>query len=344
MNNNKSQIFFGVALAIVFALSVFVLSPFLITLSLAVIISVLIHPIYKVVKRLLFKNGTAAALVTILLFYALILAPISLLSFQLFKEAQSSYSSLGINNASNVYNFNQIINENLKPIIPNVDIHLETYITNIYSWVISNLGGLFSGTFDIFLKILIITITMFFLLKDSEDIKKNMEDLVPISSKAYEYLVKNIKTTINSVIFGSIVIAVIQGVISGIGFYIFGIPNATLWGTVAVAAAFVPGLGTGALFIPMMIYAFLYEGMFQVIGLLLWAMVFINLIESFLRPTIIHKTVKIHPIFILFSILGGISLFGLAGSVLGPLILSLLFAMIRVYKAKEIPIDKEGKE
>ena len=344
MNNNKSQIFFSVALAVVFALSILVLSPFLITLSLALIISVLIYPVYNKLTRVLFKNRTISSLATILLFFLVILVPVSLLSFQLFKEVQSSYGSLGINDSTNIDSFNQSINQGLKSVFPSIDINIESYIGNIYNWVVSNLGALFSGTFDIFLKILIITIAVFFLLKDSDEIKKNVKDLAPISSQAYDYLIKNMNTTIKSVIFGSILIALIQGIISGIGFAIFGIPNATLWGTVAVVAAFVPGLGTGALFIPMMIYAAVYEGPLQVIGLLLWAMIFINLIESFLRPMIIHKSVNIHPLFILFSILGGISIFGLAGSVLGPLILSLLFAMIRVYKMKEIPIVKESKE
>jgi len=343
MNNNKTtQIFFGVAIGVIAILSVMVLLPFLTTLALAVIFSVLLHPIFKRVTNFFFKSKATGALMTILLSLVLICVPVTFLSFQLFAEAQSAYNSIGIVDSSNVIRINHSIDDSLRSIIPNIDIHIEQYFGDLYSWLISNVGGLFSGTLNIFLKTLIVAISLFFLLKDGESIHKSIKDIIPISGEAYDYLVKSVKKTINSVVFGSILIAIIQGIISGIGFAIFGIPNATLWGTVATAAAFVPGFGVGALFVPMMIYAYLYGSLFQVIGLLLWAMIFINAIESVLRPMIIHRTVNIHPLFILFSILGGISLFGPVGAILGPLILSLLFAMVRVYKMKEISIFKEN--
>ena len=340
--NNKTQIFFGIVLVIIFILSVLVLSPFLTTLALAAILAVLLNPVFKKVTKFFFKNKTAGALMTILISLVVIFVPLTFLSYEVFTETQNAYNSLGIVDTSSVLKIDQSINKSLVSMIPNIDVHIEQYFGDMYSWLISNLGSLFSSTFSIFLKSLIIAISLFFLLKDGESIHKEIKNAIPISGEAYEYLVKSVRTTINSVVFGSILVAVIQGVISGIGFAIFGIPNATLWGVVATAAAFVPGFGVGALFIPMMAYAFLYGTLFQVFGLLLWAMIFINLIESVLRPIVIHKTVDIHPLFILFSILGGISLFGVVGSILGPIILSLLFAMIRVYKMKEISIFKES--
>ncbi len=340
--NNKSQIFFGVALAVILILSILVLSPFLTTLALAVILSVLLNPIFKKVTKFFFKNKSIGALMTILITLVVIFVPLTFLSFQIFAEAQSAYNSLGIVDTSSILKINQSIDKSLKTIIPNIDVHIEQYFGNLYSWLISNLGAFFSGTFNVLIKVLIIAISLFFLLKDGESIHKSVKDMIPISGESYDYLVKSVKTTINSVVFGSILVAIIQGIISGIGFAIFGIPNAILWGTVATAAAFVPGFGVGALFVPMMIYAYLYGSLFEVFGLLLWAMIFINAIESILRPMIIHRTVNIHPLFILFSILGGISLFGAVGAILGPIILSLLFAMVRVYKMKEISIYKKS--
>lgn len=350
MNNNKSQIFFGVALAIIFVLSVLVLSPFLITLSLAVIISILLYPLYNRITKFFWKIKSIGAIVTIVLFYAIILIPVSILSFQIFSEAQgvyNSYTSSDTTNMPSLLGLNESINNNLRAvvpesIVPNIDIHLEKYVGDSSSWLVSNLGALFSGTFDVFLKILIITISLFFLLKDSDKFQSNLRELSPISNDAYDYLAKTIKSSIHFVVFGSLIIAAIQGFVSGIGFLIFGVPNATLWGTVAALASFIPGFGTGAVFIPIIIYAFLYGSMFQAIGLLLWAMIFVNAIDNLLRPVVLQKSINIHPLFVLFSVLGGISFIGPAGFILGPLILSLLFAMIKVYKMKETPISKES--
>jgi predicted PurR-regulated permease PerM len=348
--NNKSQIFFGVALAIMFVLSVMVLSPFLITLSLSIIVSMLLYPLHKRLSKFLWKSNSLGAIATIILFYMVILVPISLISFQIFLEAQgvySSYASSNVLEVSSVSSLNDVINSNLKKIvpesiIPNVDIRLEKYIGGSTSWIASNLGAFFSGTFDVFLKILIMTIAMFFLLKDGEKFQRDIKDLIPVSSDAYDYLAKTIKSSINFVVFGSLIIAAVQGIISGIGFLIFDIPNATLWGTVAALASFIPGFGTGAVFIPIIIYAFLYGTTFQAIGLLLWAVIFVNAVDNLLRPVVMQKSINIHPLFVLFSVLGGISFIGPAGFILGPLILSLLFAMVKVYKMKEISISKES--
>ncbi len=339
MNNFKPQIFFGVSISVLFILSLLILSPFLITLCMALIVSIILNPVCKRIAKVTFGNKSIASIITILLFYVIIFIPVSLISFQLFKEAQEVYTSLDTPSAANVTAINQVINDNLKSIIPNSDVRIEKYIGGFSSWIISNLGNFFTGTFDMFLKILLATIALFFLLKDGEKFKKNIKDLSPISDDAYDYLVKSIETAVKTVVFGSVIIAVVQGVVSGIGMSIFGIPNATLWGTISIIAAFIPGIGTGIVFVPIIIYAFFYGTMFQAIGLLLWALIIVNIIDNLLRPLIMHKSVGIHPLFILFSVLGGISFIGPSGFIIGPLVLSLFFALIRVYKMKEIQIS-----
>jgi predicted PurR-regulated permease PerM len=342
MNSNKSQIFFGVSLTVLFVLSILVLSPFLITLTLAIIASVALNPVYKRITKLSFGNKSIGSIVTILLFYIIIFIPVYFVSAQLIKEAKNMYVSLDTPNASDVVSINNLINDNLKTIIPNSDVHIEKYVGGFSSWVLSNLGSFFTVTFDIFLKILLATIALFFLLKDSEKFRKNIKDLIPISSDTYDNLLASIETAIKSVVFGSIVIAIIQGIVSGIGIAIFGIPNATLLGTIAIIAAFIPGIGTGLVFIPIILYSFFYGTIFNTIGLLLWALIVVNIIDNLLRPAIMHKSVGIHPLFILFSVLGGISFIGPAGFILGPLILSLFVALVRAYKMKDISVSDKN--
>lgn len=337
--NNKPQIFFMVALTIVFVLSILVLSPFIITIVLAIVAAILLNPVYKRLTKLCWKNKTLGSILTVLLFYIVILLPISLISFQLFKEVQTVYTTFSMSDAPTLSSLNQSLNKLIQPINPSANIHLENYIGAVSSWFISHIGAIFSVTFDFFLKVLLATIAMFFLLRDGDKFKTIIKDLNPISSEAHDYLVSSIRTSVNSVVLGSIVIALIQGIVAGIGMAIFGIPNATLWGTATVIASFIPGIGTGLILGPAILYSLFFNSMFQTIGLLLWALIIVNAIDNFLRPAIMHKTINMHPLFILFSILGGISFIGPSGFILGPLILSLLFAMIRVYKLKEISIS-----
>lgn len=343
MNSNKSQIFFGVALSTFFVLSVMVLSPFLITLSLAIIASIILHPLYNRITKICWGNKSVGSLVTIFLFYILIFVPVSFVSFQIFKEAKGLYSSIDTPNASDIVSVNNVINNSLSQIIPNSDIHVEKYIGEFSSWILSNLGKFFTGTFDIIIKILLVTISLFFLLKDSEKFRKNIKDLIPISAKAYDHLTESIELAVKSVVFGSIVVAIIQGIVSGIGLALFGIPNATLLGTLAIVASLIPGIGTGIVFIPIIIYSLFYGTVFNTICLLLWAAVVVNIIDTLLRPVIMHKSVGVHPLFILFAVIGGISFIGPAGFIIGPLILSLLLTLVRAYKMKDVLVEEENK-
>ena len=340
--NNKLQLFFGVALSLLFILSVLVLSSFIITLLLSIVTSIILYPIYKRITKICWGNKSVGSTITVFLFCVLIFIPVSMVSFQLFKEAQDLYVSLDTQNTSNVTNVNNLINDSLKPIIPNSDVRIEKYVGNFSSWLVSKLGGLFAGTFDIFLKFLLAVIALFFLLRDGDKFKNNIKDLIPISSVALDHLVESIEVAVKSVVFGSIVIAILQGVVSGIGLSIFGIPNATLLGTIAIIASFIPGIGTGIVFIPVIIYSFFYGTIFNTICLLLWALIVVNIIDGLLRPMIMHKSIGVHPLFILFSVLGGISFIGPSGFILGPLILSLLLALMRAYKMKDVVVSEQN--
>lgn len=338
--NNKPKIFFGIALTVMALLSIMVLSPFLITLSLSIVVAVLVNPAYKKITKFFWKNKSVGSLVTIILLYVLIFLPITFISIQLFSEVQNVYTSLGTPSTPTVSGLNQMINEGLKPVMPNANFHVETYIGNFSSWLISYSGSFFTGTFDVFLKILIVTISLFFLLRDGDKFQKTIKELIPVSSEIYDYLVNSIKSAVNSVIFGSIVIAMIQGALSGIGLAIFGVPNAVLWGLIATLASFIPTIGAGIIFAPIIIYTFFTSTSFQVIGLLLWSTLIVGMVDNLLRPVIMQKSINLHPLLVLFSVLGGIGFIGPAGVILGPLTLSLLFALMRAYKLEKFPVSK----
>ena len=335
--NNKSKIFFGTALIIMFVLSVMFMSPFLVTLSLSVVIAVSLNPVYKKLTVVFFKNKTIGAIITILLSYILIFLPLTLVAIQAVKEVQDVYVSVGVINTQTVSSLNQGVNNSLKDILPNIDIHLEKYIGDVSSWLMSYSGTLFSSTFDLLFKILIITISIFFLLRDGEVIQSSVKELVPISSKIYDYLVSSFKSSINSIIFGSIFIVIIQGLLSGIGFAMFGIPNAMFWGLIATITSFIPTIGAGIIFAPIIIYTLFFGTSFQAIGLLLWSTLIVGTVDNLLRPVIMHKSMNLHPLLVLFSALGGIGFIGPAGVILGPLTLSLLFALMRAYKMENVP-------
>ena len=154
-----------------------------------------------------------------------------------------------------------------------------------------------------------------------------------------ETIFNKLALAINSVVRGNLAVAIIQGILTAVGFTIFGVPNAVLWGSVAAITALIPGIGTALVIFPAIIFLFISGEALSAFGLLLWGVMAVGLIDNFLGPKLASRGMRLHPFLILLSIFGGIGFFGPIGFLLGPIILSLLFALLEIYslisKAKE---------
>ena len=135
-----------------------------------------------------------------------------------------------------------------------------------------------------------------------------------------------------SVIKGSIFVALIQGVLTGLGFTIFGVSSPVLWAGVATITALIPGVGTSLVIIPAVLYLFTTSTTINAVGLLLWGVVAVGLVDNTLGPKLVAKGAKIHPFLILLSALGGIGFYGVIGFILGPITIAFLFALFDIYK------------
>jgi predicted PurR-regulated permease PerM len=145
-------------------------------------------------------------------------------------------------------------------------------------------------------------------------------------------ILRSIIKTINGVIKGYILIALIQGFLMGLGLYLFGVPNPALWGVVAGIASLIPSIGTALVSVPAVIYLYAIGSTIPAIGLLIWAVLIVGFIDNLLNPIIVGKSIKVPMLLILFSVLGGISLLGPIGILIGPLVIGLLYTLISIYK------------
>lgn len=120
----------------------------------------------------------------------------------------------------------------------------------------------------------------------------------------------------------------------GIGLALFGVPNPVLWGVVAGVASLVPSIGTAVISVPVIIFLW-FSGMHaQALGMLIWAGALVGMVDNVLSPFIIGKNTDIPPLLILFSVLGGVSLMGPIGILVGPLVISLLHTLISIYRTE----------
>jgi predicted PurR-regulated permease PerM len=309
----------------------FVFYPFMGVLALAIILSIALQPVYEKIKHV-FKYEGLSSLIVILLLAVFIIIPLLFLGWQIFQEAQSLYAHISGEKLAYLEKIANLIEKPIRNYIPNFSIDLNVYIEKIFSWLTNNIGALVSGTTQTLTSILLIIFSLFFLLKDNKKLKKLLIELSPLDDKYDSIIIEKTETTVNSVVRGSLLVAIIYGLIMGISFWFFGVPSPTLWGTVTVIASLIPPIGAALVILPVIVYLGIVGNYFAAFGLFVWGTLIMVSIEQYLRPTLFKRGISAHPLFILFSVLGGLSFFGPSGLIFGPIILSLFLTLLDIYK------------
>jgi len=169
-------------------------------------------------------------------------------------------------------------------------------------------------------------------LKNGEKWEKGVINIFPLSNSNVNEIITNLKSSINRIFKGSFIIAIAQGFLAWVGFMFFGVPNAIIWAIVGAISSFIPTIGTSIVTIPAILFLFFTGMHLQALGLLLWSLLIVGTIDNILAPYIISKDTEIPSLFILFAILGGVALLGPLGILIGPLVLSLLYSLVSIYK------------
>jgi len=345
LKNQKPQFYFLlVLLMITSVMSFYVLRPFVSVFILAVVFTVIFHPLYRKILKYSFNHEGLAALLTTIIAAVIILTPLTLLGMRILQELRQLYVSLieggGKDNFINVFNG---LSENFRHyfLLPQeFSIDVGQYAKEFLSWLLNNLGGLFSNFASLLVASFIFLISFYYLLKDGHKFKQAVIKYSPLDDTDDKMILNKLELAISSVVKCNFTIAFLQGFLTTIGFTIFGLPNAILWGTAASIASLIPSVGTSLIFVPAVILTFVSGQVFAAVGLTLWGALAVGLIDNFLGPKLIGRGMKLHPLLVLFSVIGGAVFLGPIGFILGPITLSLLFALLHIYF---YIIDKDSK-
>ncbi len=335
----KQTIFYIIAFVVIIILSVAIFRPYLMALAVAVMLAVILEPLYKrILSKVKSPNG--AATITVALLLIVIIVPLILIGNQIINEGQGLYERLSSGDSSYAdYVSFDVISERIEtavqPYIPTFTFEPKQYLEAFTTWITGHLQGVFSGTIDLGIKFILGLVALFYFLRDGEEFKKNMLAFSPLSATKDKIIIDSLESAIHSVLVGSILVAIIHGFINGIGLALVGVPNFTLWAVAAAIASFVPFIGPAIVWIPSVIYLYFYGWSGAWVVLLIWSIFFTVVMNNFLVPLIFNRGIRIHPIFVLFAILGGLQLFGPAGFLVGPLVISLLFVLIKVVELSE---------
>jgi len=182
------------------------------------------------------------------------------------------------------------------------------------------------GTFQFMLSFFLMLYLLFFLLRDGRELVARIRKAVPLSDNQKRRLFSKFTRVVRATVKGNIVVAATQGALGGIIFAILGIPSAVLCGVLMAFLSLLPAVGAGVIWTPVAIY-FLMKGLIvQGVILILYGVLVIGLVDNILRPILVGKDTKMPDYVVLISTLGGLSLFGLNGFVIGPLIAALFIS------------------
>ena len=333
MDKNKYSYYFllfalGASCLVVY----FIAKPFLGPLILAAVFAFLFQPIYQKFLGIFKKRESLAAFATTVLAVILIIIPIAFLGIQIFKESSQLYQSL-VGEGGFEASIKDIIERLRAVFLVPVDLELDfnQYAKQGLEVLIRNIGTVFSSFAKILLNAFVFLTAFYFFLKDGNKLKNYFVALSPLSDADDELIVSRLMSGVSATIKGNLTIGLIQGALTGIGFAIFGVPNAVLWGGVAVVAAFLPGIGTALVIVPAIIFLFLAGNTFGGIGLLVWGVTAVGLVDNFLGPRLVGRGMQLHPLVVFIAVLGGIVFFGPLGFLLGPLAVSVCLALIDIY-------------
>ncbi len=339
MNTSKKpQILFYVVMAIVTIVFLYLLKSLFFPIFWAAVIASIFNPLYESLNNKWPRPNINTVIVLLVIAFIIIL-PAVFIGSLLIGESLQLYDSLSkdssyvekimqsVVGAIKDYSFDKLhVNEGFWTE------KITEIMRNIANYIFVKLSDLTQDSFAFLIKFTIMLYTLFFFIRDGEKFIKRAISVLPLGNNRETMLYERFAVTAKSTLKATLIIGGIQGTLGGFIFYLVNIKGALIWGLIMIFLSIIPVLGCSIVWIPAGIIMLFMGHIWEGIIILVFGAVVISSIDNFLRPLLIGKDVQMHPLLIFLSTLGGISLFGFSGFVLGPVVASLLVAVWDMYE------------
>lgn len=326
---SKKLIVFGF-LAALLILSFWVIWPIIIATISGLFLAYVFYPVYlKVLKIVREKN--ISALIVVLLFLLIIFLPVWFLFPVVMKQIFDAY----------VYSQKIDIIGFLRNLFPSelsadATSIIHTVISSSINAAFSQATNLLSNIATILLQFVVGIFIFFFGLRDGDRLKEYARGISPFSKELEASLKEQFTGITSSVIYGHVIVGVIQGILTGVGLFIAGVPNSIMLTLFAIISSVLPIVGAWLVWVPASVYLFTSGHTGQAVFLVLYGGIFVSWIDNFLRPYIVSRRTKVSSAVVLVGMIGGLIVFGIVGLVLGPLILAYLLVLLDAYRNKKL--------
>ena len=351
------KIFFSVLFLAILLLAFYITRPFLPALITGAIIAYLSHPLYEKLLRHV-KNKNIASFIVAAFIILLFAVPLVIILGLVSQEAYSTYTTLNQHNLGT--NFLKVIckDENwlscrtVKSFIDflpekDLDYYMQVTIQKITGFIIENITQFIASIPSILLNFFVMLFVVYYVLKDGEAIGRRIKNILPLKESHKQHVLDKFHEVTFATFYGSISMAILQGILGSIGFIVLGVQSPILWGFVMALFALVPYFGTAIVWLPaalnLIFIGYLQNDNSSTIRgvfLIVYGLFVISSIDNFLKPKMIGSKASVHPILVLLGVLGGLSLFGFIGLILGPVMLALLMTFVEIYEEEKVELEK----
>ena len=328
---------FYILLALVTIAFAWLLLPYYSAVLWAVILAVVFSPVQQRLERLLGGRKNIAALLSVLMCICLVIIPMLAIFGSLVQEGNSLYQRL----SSREFDLNSYISRILGALPDSLEEWLTRFeLGDFAEWrarissAIMQGSQLFAGklvsfgqnTLQFFIGFGIMLYLLFFLFRDGVDLGRKIRQAIPLNDEDTRQFLEKFIAVIRATVKGNILIAIIQGTIGGVTFWSLGVEAALLWGVLMTFLSMLPAVGAALVWVPAAAW-FFASGEWVSGGILVFVGVFvIGLVDNLLRPPLVGKGTRMPDYVVLISTVGGISLIGINGFVVGPLIAAMFIA------------------
>jgi len=338
LKNYNVYFFFGV-LVLVSITTFYIFKPFLIALLLAAILAIFFQKMYAFFLIKTKNRKGLSSLVTSLIILLIIIVPLVMIFFFVGNEIMSAYQSIAVSG--------DFYQNKVEPFIGQIktsqfyntlglDQFLNKEAFTQYSRQLGQLALVFvqnaylSVTHILFL-IFVMFFSLYYFFIDGKEIVKKIMYVSPLRNSHENLLVDKFISISRATVKGTFVICMLQGLIGGMVFYIAGIPSAVVWGVTMMLFALIPMVGSAIIWFPVAIVLLMAGNIWQGILVLVIGFGLISTVDNIVKPKLVGKDTQLHPLLILLATLGGLTLFGLTGVIIGPIIVALFVSLWDIY-------------
>jgi predicted PurR-regulated permease PerM len=309
--------------------------PFVPAIAWALAIAVVAHPLHRWMRSRMNSKSLAAGL-TVLIVAVTLLAPAVFVVQQATSDAISSAE--GLKEAVSDGRWREAVEGNafLSSAVDWIEreVDVKAQLEKIAGDILEAGKKFVSGSIYAATGLLIMLFLLYYFFRDEDKILGGLRKSFPLSPRETDMVFHDVRDAIHAVVYGTLLLAVVQGTLGGLMFWALGLPAPLLWGAVMALLAVLPVLGAAIVWVPAALYLALTGSWEKALILTAWGGIVVALIDNLLYPVMVKDRLRLHAVPVFIAVIGGLMVFGMAGIVLGPVVLVIATALANVWRRR----------